>query len=72
MDKSEKLKERCSWSSDISFMLGLGLGYRITSFALVLLHLLLALSHKFMQLKAHPSQNGLMKMVVIASSVRQF
>jgi hypothetical protein len=72
MDRNRKLKEKCFWSSDISFMLGLELGYRTTSFAPALPHPLLALSHASMQHKAHPSQSGLTKMVATASSVRQF
>jgi hypothetical protein len=46
-------------------MLELGLGYRTTFFALILLHLLLVLSHISMQHKAHPSQSGLIRMDAI-------
>jgi hypothetical protein len=49
-------------------MLELGLGYRTTFFALALLHLLPVLSHISTQRKAHPSQNGSMRMDVIVSN----
>jgi hypothetical protein len=72
MDKSEKLKGRCSWSSSIFFMLEPGLGYRTISFTPIPLHLPSVLSHISMQHKVHPSQSGSTKMVVTASNVGQF